>query len=285
MNPSSWRTRSRRLSERSVRNHALAYEPFILENALEKGSVVVRRLLRLPALRLQHARKGVLPFAVLRRPDPGEMTIASTHVNHDEPRHEGRGASASDRAMGVLLRSPKFHGRFVPLRKLGEGGMGAVYLVQDRLLDREVAIKVVLGSREEDRRRFQREGLLLARITHPNILRVFDTGVIGDVPYMATELVEGESLRVHLEGRRRLPPADAVSILLQVLEGLEAAHDQEVIHRDLKPENLVRLPDSRIKILDFGLARTMSSGGSRSGTFVTESGVVLGTPAYMAPEQ
>jgi tetratricopeptide (TPR) repeat protein/predicted Ser/Thr protein kinase len=185
--------------------------------------------------------------------------------------------------------------RYVVLRRLGAGGMGIVYLAHDPELDREVAVKVL---RKSDDRRLMREAEALAKLTHPNVVQVFAVGATGERAFIVMELVRGQTLdawqRAH-RGTRRL-----LDIYLQVGEGLVAAHEAGLVHRDFKPQNVIVGDDGRPRVLDFGLARTADVGllvtapgsgesDSRNATAIgrplTRRGAVLGTLAYMAPEQ
>ena len=155
-----------------------------------------------------------------------------------------------------------------------------VYLAEDPLLKRGVAIKVVQGaalSRRDGLRRFQREAEISARLNHPNIVTVFDVGdEPGIGPFIAMEHVEGESLRDRLQ-RGPLPPDEAISILGQLRSALETAHRAEIVHRDVKPENLLITREGRLKLMDFGIARDEDPS-------YTATAAYLGTPAYAAPE-
>lgn len=179
---------------------------------------------------------------------------------------------------------------------IGSGGMGDVYRAQDTRLDREVALKVLPPgfSADADRlARFEREAKSIAALSHPNILAIFDTGTTGDTghatTYVVTELLDGQTLRERLtEGA--LPVRKAIDYAVQIARGLAAAHDKGLVHRDLKPENVFLLPDGQVKILDFGLARSMTpasvgSGATETIAAMTDPGTVMGTVGYMAPEQ
>jgi serine/threonine-protein kinase len=178
---------------------------------------------------------------------------------------------------------------------LGRGGMGAVYRARDMRLDRLVAVKVVraelLGD-PEARRRFRREAQIVARLQHPGIVAIFDYGSLPDGgAYLVMELVRGEDLRRVLVREGSLEPERATRILSSVCSAIEAAHRQGVLHRDLKPENIL-LPgdDCEAKVLDFGVAKIIDRDRrdatmADSGTVLTVEGAVVGTPAYMAPEQ
>ena len=179
--------------------------------------------------------------------------------------------------------------------KLGEGGMGVVWRARDTNLDREVAIKVLPASLAEDRERitrFQREARLLASVNHPNIAAVHDFNNVDDLRFLVMEYVDGETLGDRLE-RGPLQVDDALAVAKQIAEALEVAHGNGVIHRDLKPGNVMLRTDGTVKVLDFGLAKelqpaTSTDGGTMSPTFTadfTTPGLVLGTAAYMSPEQ
>jgi hypothetical protein len=177
-------------------------------------------------------------------------------------------------------------GPYEILAKVGEGGMGEVYRAHDIRLDRAVAIKVLPAefAADPDRlARFEREARATAALNHPNIVAVYDVGTLGDMSYLVTELLEGQTLRSVLGGTR-LPVTRAVEYGAQVARALGAAHDRGIMHRDLKPENLFLTRDGRIKILDFGLAKLIEP-DQRAPVEATEPGKVLGTVAYMSPEQ
>lgn len=178
--------------------------------------------------------------------------------------------------------------------ELGKGGMGEVYLARDESLDREVAIKVLPEefARDSERiARFQREAKLLASLNHPNIAAIHGLEKSGATGFLVLELVEGETLADRLK-RGPIPVEEALGLAMQIIDALEAAHEKRVIHRDLKPTNIKVTPDGMVKILDFGLAKTLPEESpanppeSLSGS-VPESqpGLILGTASYMAPEQ
>ncbi len=173
-------------------------------------------------------------------------------------------------------------GRYEILDKLGEGAMGVVYRARDSSLGRVVALKMLsadLGAEEELHQRFQREAEAIGRLSHPNIVTVYDVGEASGQLYMAMELLEGDDLRSLIEKRAAIPLADRVRILIQICTGLAYAHSRGVVHRDIKPANILVGSDGRAKILDFGLARVSAR------STITRRGVILGTPDYMAPEQ
>jgi eukaryotic-like serine/threonine-protein kinase len=172
--------------------------------------------------------------------------------------------------------------RYEILKMLGEGGMGAVYKARDRELDRLVALKVIrpeLAGHASILQRFKQELILARKITHRNIIRIFDLGVADGIRFITMEYVDGQDLSSLLQERQRYPPEETVKILLQVCAALEAAHAEGVIHRDLKPQNIMIEASGRVCVMDFGLARSMENTG------LTQAGAVMGTPAYMSPEQ
>src|SRR5579864_8777278 len=177
---------------------------------------------------------------------------------------------------------------------LGAGGMGVVYRARDTRLGRDVAVKVLPTSLADDKerlRRFEIEAQAAGRLNHPNLLAIHDVGVHEGASYLVTELLEGQTLRDRLDGAA-LPVRKAVEYGLQAACGLAAAHDKGIVHRDLKPENLFVTNDGRLKILDFGLAKLLPSPVGASiprdaptVTLDTDPGTVMGTVAYMSPEQ
>jgi serine/threonine protein kinase len=183
-------------------------------------------------------------------------------------------------------------GPYEILALIGAGGMGEVYRARDARLNRDVAIKILPDSVAREpasRARFEREAQAVAALSHPNVLAVFDTGVHGDHLFVVTELLEGETLRDRLrEGQ--VPVRKALEWGVGIARGLAAAHDKQVVHRDLKPENIFLTSDGRVKILDFGLAKSpgapaSGSDAAETAAAITGDGMVLGTAGYMAPEQ
>ncbi|MGE3808077.1 MAG: protein kinase [Gemmataceae bacterium] len=175
-------------------------------------------------------------------------------------------------------------GSYRVLEVLGVGGMGVVLLAEDPVLKRRVAIKVMkpeLAAEEENRQRFLREARAAAAVEHPYIVPIYQVGEVERLPYLAMPLLKGESLDTRIKREKQLPVADAVRIARQIAEGLAAAHDQGLIHRDIKPGNIwLDEKTGQAKLLDFGLARHVADD-----TQLTTPGTVVGTPAYMAPEQ
>jgi eukaryotic-like serine/threonine-protein kinase len=174
-------------------------------------------------------------------------------------------------------------GHYTIERELGRGGMATVHLARDVRHDRRVALKVLhpdlahsLGPE-----RFQREIRLLAGLQHPHILTVHDSGEAAGQLWFTMPFVEGESLRDRLNREKQLPVDEAVRIAREAAQALEYAHQRGVIHRDIKPENLLLTEDGNTLVADFGIARTLAAGAEH----LTETGLAIGTPAYMSPEQ
>ncbi len=166
---------------------------------------------------------------------------------------------------------------------LGQGGMGAVYKARQPALDRSVALKVLParnGPESGFAERFNREARALARLSHPNIVAVYDFGRVEGLHYFIMEFVDGVNLR-QLERVRRLTPREALQIIPQICDALQYAHDEGVVHRDIKPENVLVDRKGRVKVADFGLAKILN----REDLRITGEGQVMGTPHYMAPEQ
>jgi predicted Ser/Thr protein kinase len=186
---------------------------------------------------------------------------------------------------------PSLAGRMVgPYRvvnEIGRGGMGVVYAAEDTRLGRRVALKALPPDYSEDparRERLRREARAAASLTHPSIATIYALEEIDGALYIVSELVQGHTLRDEVRaGPLRAPHLQAT--LLEVAEALAAAHAQGIVHRDLKPENIMRAPDGRVKVLDFGLARSAAPGAGRTMTQLTQAGGAVGTPGYMAPEQ
>jgi len=179
--------------------------------------------------------------------------------------------------------------RYHMLKRLGEGGMGTVYLAEHVKMNRQCAVKVMNGallSDSDSAQRFAREASNAARIIHPNVAAVFDYGETDGVVYLVMEYVEGLSLTRLLERETMLQPARAVDIAHQVSEALVAAHELGIVHRDLKPDNIIIAPGKNgrdiAKVVDFGIAKAIEEGPTES---LTRTGLVIGTPEYMSPEQ
>jgi eukaryotic-like serine/threonine-protein kinase len=185
-------------------------------------------------------------------------------------------------------------GHYEVLSALGKGGMGEVYLAQDTKLDRKVALKVLPGAFAQDQerlRRFEQEARAASALNHPNILTIFEIGEVDGRHYIATEFIEGETLGQRL-AVAPLKLSETLNIAEQMTSALSAAHAAGIVHRDVKPENIMIRRDGIVKVLDFGLAKLTQTEPSRSGPddptralVKTRSGVVMGTVAYMSPEQ
>jgi eukaryotic-like serine/threonine-protein kinase len=188
----------------------------------------------------------------------------------------------------LLLPTPvivgaKFGERYLVRRQVGQGGMGTVYAAHDMMLGEVVALKVLRPLVAEDKdvvERFRREVKLARKVAHPNVARTYDINVCEGLHYLTMELVEGTTLSAVLRDQERLPITRAIDISMQICAGLEAAHRETVVHRDLKPGNILIDRSGRVVITDFGVARMMTDG-----LLTGDPNIMVGTPAYMAPEQ
>ncbi len=183
----------------------------------------------------------------------------------------------------MAKKSDKRIGRYKLLGELGRGAMGIVYKAEDPNLDRVVALKTIIlvddaAGRKEYQKRFFLEAKAAGKLNHPHIVTTYDFGEENGIAYLAMELLEGKDLRARLQ-EGALPAAEAVDIAKQVAEGLGYAHERGIVHRDVKPGNIMLLGRGRAKVMDFGLARM------RMADHKTSTGMVLGTPKYMSPEQ
>jgi serine/threonine protein kinase len=172
-------------------------------------------------------------------------------------------------------------GRYRILDRVGRGAMGVVYSAHDDAMGRPVAVKVLMGDLESDpetRARFYREAQAAAGLLHPNIITIYDAGEDQGRSYIAMQLLEGWPLASYLKQPEALPIERKLDLMVQMCEGLAAAHGRGIVHRDLKPGNLFVQSDGLLKILDFGVARLQDSS-------MTATGAMLGTPDYMSPEQ
>ena len=207
------------------------------------------------------------------------MTVLPVHPYH-----------AGAKIFGTLMVG-RLVGHYRVLEKIGAGGMGEVFRARDERLGRDVALKLIRPASSDNPdhlRRFEQEARAAAALNHPNILAIYDVGLDGATPYIVSELLEGKTLR-HRLCEERIPPRQAAGYALQIVQGLTAAHDRHIVHRDLKPENLFITNDDRVKILDFGVAKLQpnpeESRSIESLPTVTKHGAVIGTVAYMSPEQ
>ena len=210
-----------------------------------------------------------------------DQTIAADFGRQEtaasDPEGEGGSQSGTEFTSGYVIA-----GRYQIVRRLGQGGMGTVYEAFDAELERTIALKTIrpdLAANSAALRRLKQETLLTRQIAHRNVVRVFDLGIADRLRFITMEFVDGADLRSLLQQRGKFSPKDAIALIQQVCEGLQAAHAEDVIHRDLKPQNILVGRDLRVRIVDFGLARSFEQTG------ITRTGAVLGTPHYMAPEQ
>lgn len=189
---------------------------------------------------------------------------------------DGNGGTAGNFAL-----SPEFLARYQIQEIIGRGGMGAVYRAKQTGTGRDVAIKFMAGNLfegDDTEARFMNEAKTLAALQHPNLVQVLDAGKDGAVPFIVFEFVSGSTVKKEVETRGRIPVYEALRIARDLLQALRAAHEKGVIHRDIKSENILIDDQGRVKVLDFGIAKS-------DNTQQTRTGVIVGTPAYMAPEQ
>ena len=197
---------------------------------------------------------------------------------------ESANSTTSSASVG-LLRGASL-GRYVIIEPLGSGGMGTVYRARDEKLEREVAIKILspgVLNDDEVRRRFRREALALAKLTHSHIAAIYDVSEENGIDFIVMECVPGETLAATIRCGP-LAVKEATSVALQIAQALEEAHERGVIHRDLKPANVIVTPRQQVKVLDFGIAKLLASRPADA-TASVETGLLAGTPLYMSPEQ
>jgi len=249
----------------------------------------------LPTARALAARLRVNPSAVTQAYrelvrdglviEDGEGSQAIVRVARTTgPRDTQPGAVSTRKATSAQLEpGTTVETRFLIRRRLGAGAMGAVYLAKDLDLDEDVALKVLPPSTFHDEtavKRFINEVRIARRISHRNVVRTHDVGRWEGGLFLTMEYVSGRSLRHELDARGTLPPREVAQIGLQLVDALATAHAEGVVHRDVKPQNLVLDPNGVLKVLDFGIAVIEGTSGQ-----LTEAGLVVGTPAYMSPEQ
>ena len=182
----------------------------------------------------------------------------------------------------MIMKGQKINDRYQIMKTIGEGGMANVYLAYDTILDRNVAVKVLRGDLATDEkfvRRFQREALSASSLSHPNIVEVYDVGEDNGSYYIVMEYIKGKHLKQLLKQRGKLTLTEVVDIMLQITDGMSAAHDKYIIHRDIKPQNIMILENGLIKITDFGIAMALNS------TQLTQTNSVMGSVHYLPPEQ
>jgi serine/threonine-protein kinase len=222
---------------------------------------------------------------LLRQTQTGPVPV----IRVEAPASGGTGPEVSAGTSRPLPAPGDRLGRYEVIDLLGVGGMGTVYRARDATLGREVALKALAEAFRGDSaslRRFEREARVLATLNHPNIATIYGFERLDGSPFLVLERVEGDTLTERLS-RGALPVADALAVALQIVAGLEEAHAQGVIHRDLKPSNVMLTRAGRVKLVDFGLAKTVDSRATSQKTVepITKVGIVLGTARYMSPEQ
>ena len=235
-------------------------------------------LLHLHALR----RFFVKPVQSTRRQKPG----ASAEDTHDiDSEQEQSEAEAVTHILTTQSGPPSTLGRYKVLKELGRGSMGVVYLGKDPTIQRFVAIKTMRldeidnhDKLQEVKARFFREAESTGRLSHPNIVTIFDAGEEDDLGYIAMEMLQGTTLKQWSRKPNLLPLEKLISMLATVAEAMDHAHQQGIVHRDIKPANIMLTTDEVIKIMDFGIAKMGTSSK-------TQTNIVLGTPTYMSPEQ
>ena len=182
----------------------------------------------------------------------------------------------------MLSKGQVINERYEILKSIGEGGMANVYLAHDKILDRDVAIKVLRGDLENNEkfiRRFQREAKSVSDLSHPNIVEVYDVGEEDGQHYIVMEYIDGKTLKQLIQKRGALTVPEVIDIMAQLTDGLAQAHDAYIIHRDIKPQNIMILDNGMIKITDFGIAMSMNA------TQLTQTNSVMGSVHYLPPEQ
>jgi len=216
-------------------------------------------------------------------PPPNPSLLVPTESDSSDAFTAGEAASDEPMAPASVSLAPgsRIGARYTIRRRLGQGGMGAVYQVHDCELDRDVALKVIrqeIAGNPEILERFKREIQLSSVVTHKNVLRVYDLGESDGIKFLTMQYVEGENLSALLR-RERIPCRKAATIFRQICEALQAAHEQGVLHRDLKPDNVMIDQNDRVYLTDFGLAKSLQQSA------LTHAGQIMGTPDYMSPEQ
>jgi serine/threonine protein kinase/predicted negative regulator of RcsB-dependent stress response len=231
------------------------------------------------------------PGATAEPFDP-DATLAAVPSAAPRPASSGSAAGWSNpaqpaSAFAALAGAPLQPGtvlgnRYEIISMLGQGGMGAVYKATDREVERAVALKVIrpeLAVRPEILQRFKQELILARQVTHRNVIRIFDLGDADGIKFITMEYIEGQDLRSLVTEKGKLTPEETVRIFEQVCLALEAAHAEGVVHRDLKPQNIMIDKQGKVAVMDFGIARSVDVGG------MTQTGMLVGTPEYMSPEQ
>ena len=280
-----------RVDEASLSHHVSSLRKTLGEHELEAGGRYIETVPK-------HGYRFIAP--VKKRKAANRDARASVRASLAVPVADGAATkNSADGADTVALASRRGNiflpgirpDRYQFLSVLGAGGMGEVYLARDMRLDRKVALKVLsekYTDNSEWLRRFVREAKAASALNHPNILTIHEVGEVDGIHYIATEHIEGKTLRAQMLGHQ-LELAAALDIILQVASALGAAHAAGIVHRDIKPENIMVRPDGYVKLLDFGLAKPMATElssplGLAMGA-ITSPGIVMGTLVYMSPEQ
>ncbi|HEX9185926.1 MAG TPA: tetratricopeptide repeat protein [Vicinamibacteria bacterium] len=224
-------------------------------------------------------RGGGTPTEI--RPDErtGSVYMPSSPSGRSAP---ASSTGSSTLSTGELVLGTVFGGRYEIVSILGQGGMGRVYKARDRELDKLIALKTIrLDTAEgiEALQRFKQELLLARKVTHKNVVRIFDLGEADGIKFFTMEYIEGDSLKTVIRRKGRIPPAEAAALSRQILSALDEAHAQGIVHRDLKPQNVMVDGQGHAHLMDFGIARATDTTG------MTATGAVVGTPDYMSPEQ
>lgn len=240
--------------------------------------ITVSWLLHLDALH----RSFVKPTPSIRRKEPGTQTDTIEEIDPTEERSEPEMTSHIFTAQGG---PPSTLGRYKVLKELGRGSMGVVYLGKDPTIQRFVAIKTMRLDEIDDgdklqevKARFFREAESTGRLSHPNIVTIFDAGEEDELGYIAMEMIQGTTLKQWSRKPNLLPLEKLISILATVADAMDYAHQQGVVHRDIKPANIMLTTEEAVKVMDFGIAKMATSSK-------TQTNIVLGTPMYMSPEQ
>src|SRR5688572_10073946 len=253
----------------------------------QKVDEVLQAALDLPATE----RAALL--AEVRTGDPGLHEEALSLIEAHQEAGDFLEAPALETDAHVLLEAEEPDREIGPYKivnRLGKGGMGEVFLAQDRRLGRMVALKTLPAyfvSDDERLRRFQNEARAASALNHPNILTIYEVGESDGTHFIAAENIEGHTLRELLSGGN-LTLSEVLDIAAQLLSGLSAAHAAGIIHRDIKPENIMRRANGSIKILDFGIAKLMEPWEETTVSFAhnqTQTGALMGTIGYVSPEQ
>ena len=222
-------------------------------------------------------------FQIAAREQDVEATLRANMADSDFPSSFTlltRLPGDAERCTAELTPSPEFLARYALHGAIGSGAMGSVFRARQLSTERAVAVKFLARLDRMSLARFVHEGKLLARISHPGVLRILDAGVEDEHPYLVTELLSGGTLRDRMRGARALPWEVAVPVAIEILEALQACHEADIVHRDVKPENILFDAAGSVRLADFGIARLLIDPAR-----LTRTGALVGTPLYMSPEQ